>query len=267
MCPTADAESVTICGRILDVGTNQPVDGSGLEVLPYDALEFAQNPGGLMHEERYVDSCGRFRVANVVRPSLGFVALSVDDIGGADVHGRAAIVVSPAAGETLSGERLYAIRHGLDGAWTDAAGLDGGSFVERGAILAIFSDPGGDPMPGVTVTENGAAEVANDYYFADADPSTRTTVDPVAAQSGANGSALKIDSQLSEHAGTIGGSPLCDSALAVTIPGVLLVAPRRCVPTLTAAPPEICVDGVCEPRRLPLVVRGYRIERVLPETP
>ena len=114
----------------------------------------------------------------------------------------------------------------MDGAFSV---LSDPSFVARGALLTIFLDAEGDPVPGVTVTEGGATEPANDYHFSDTTPSSRSTVDAAMNATGPNGAALKINSALVEHSGTGGCDTEWERALAASIPDVLFVAVRRCL--------------------------------------
>lgn len=233
-CPAASPNRVSVCGRILDVETSQPVEGPAVvDITPYDALEFAGNPNGatpLAYEDKLVDACGRFRLHNINRPSLGFLGLAVDDPSGgtADTYAMGAVAFAVGSGENRNRERVFAIRHATDAQWTSQAGLIGQSFVTRGALLAIFLDEEGEPVAGVTVTEAGATEPQNDYYFAGANPWTRTTVNPSLTATGANGSALKIDSALVEHSGEGNCVGTWDSALAASIPDVLFVTIRHC---------------------------------------
>jgi hypothetical protein len=229
-CPLAGVNRVSICGRILDVENDQaaPVD-----LQAYDALEWAGSPftaTPLAFEDKTIDECGRFRFHNLQRPSLGFVALVTDDPGDADAHAPAAVTFPVSSAQVLNRARTYAIRHATDAQWTATAGLDGESFVTRGALLTVFLDADGNPVEGVAVTEGGATEPINDYYFANANPNARTTIDPRMAATGPNGSALKIDSVLVEHSGSGGEPPGCtwSSTIAASVPGTLFVAIRSC---------------------------------------
>ena len=244
-CPEAtSANRINVCGRIWDVETGDRVgtivdgevcregntDGACiLDIEPYSALDFAQDTSTppLGYASKYLDTCGRFQLVDVIQPQLGYLGLGVDDAGGADEHGigGAAMAVSP--GQTRDGVTVFAIRRATDAAWTSQAGLTGLSFVERGVILLEFHGADG-PASGVTATEGPGADPANDYYFSDTTPNTRRTVDPTRTTTGANGAALMVISNLVDHSGTGGG---CNwtSGLATTIEDVMFYAPRECL--------------------------------------
>jgi hypothetical protein len=231
-CPTASTNRVTVCGRILDVATEQAVVSATLALTPYDALEYAGNPDGatpLQYDAVSYDECGRFRMTNIARPQLGFIALATDDLegSGVDAYADAVVAFPVSSGQAYPRQRVYAISHTTDAQWSSQAAVSP-SFVTSGAVLMIFLE-NGVPVPGVTVTEGGATEPANDYYFANANPWARTTIDPTMTATGGNGSALKLSSALVEHSGSDGSCEgVWNSALAASIPGVLFVAIREC---------------------------------------
>jgi len=244
--PSPDPARVNVCGRIFDVESNllvgAPLEGAvcrpgmtdgacRLEILPYHALAFAGDTDipPLPFDRSYLDTCGRFQLENVRYPDLGYLGLGVDDVGGADDFGKGGLATQVFQGESRGGLVMYAISHTTDATWSSAANLVGDSLVERGAILAVFTRDGA-PVEGVVVTEGGAPDVANDYYFSDTTPDTRRSVDPLRAATGPNGSALLLNSGLVEHSGTGGETDGCrwSSGLATTIGGVLLHMPREC---------------------------------------
>ena len=231
-CPTASANRVTVCGRVLDVATENAVVSPTVELTAYDALEYTSSPDTatpLQYEALTMDECGRYRMTNIVRPQLGFIALATDDPPNADIDAYAeAVVAFPvSSGDTRERERVYVISHTTNAQWSSQAGLSP-SFIDRGALLMIFLE-NSEPVAGVTVTEGGQTEPANDYYFANANPWARTTIDPDMSATGPNGSALKLNSGLVEHSGTQGTCEgVWESALAASIPGVLFVSIRNC---------------------------------------
>lgn len=231
-CPGAATNRVTVCGRINDVATEAAIVSPAVSLTAYDALEYAGSPDTatpLPYEALTMDECGRFRMVDIVRPQLGFIALATDDPenAGVDAYAEAAVAFPVSSGDTRPRERVYAISHTTDAQWSSQAGLSP-SFVDRGAILMIFLNEG-EPVAGVTVTEGGATEPGNDHYFANANPWARTTIDPAMTATGPNGSALKLDSSLVEHSGNNGTCEgVWESALAASIPGVLFVAIRNC---------------------------------------
>lgn len=223
---------VTVCGQIRDVATDESVTSGAVAIKAYDALEFAGDPNNapeLAYESALIDACGRYRIEGIQRPSLGFLALAVDDVGDADVHAKTAIAFPVSNGEIRPDTTVYEMTHAIDAEWTMTAGLDDPSFVTRGALLTIFLDADGNPVPGVTVTEGGATEPANDFHFSDTTPSSRSTVDPAMNATGPNGAALKINSALVEHSGAGGCDTEWERTLAASIPDVLFVATRRCL--------------------------------------
>jgi hypothetical protein len=244
-CPEPPSNRVTVCGRIFDVETGGMIDPlvvgevcrdgvtSGacvLDVEPYDALAYAQDTSidPQDYATKYMDSCGRFEITDIVRPGLGYLGLGIDDRGATDDYGIGGAAFAISNGERLNGFHAYAVKHTTDASWTAAALLTGQSFLERGVILMEFHDAQGNPVEGVTVVQGGAPQTASDYYFSDTTADTHRTIDPLQNTTGANGSALKINSTLVEHSGTGGGCADWSSALATTIPGVMLYAPREC---------------------------------------
>lgn len=246
-CPTASPGRVSVCGRLFDVETGVGIEaasprwqacGSGeeatdgpcqLDIRFYDALDFAGNPNGatpLTYQTLLRDDCGRFVAHNVQRPSLGFLGIGVDDgAGQPDDHRLTGVAFAVSSGQVRSREPVFALQRATDTAWSAQAGLGASTFVDRGAILTLFTDDEGTPVPGVRVTSNGSVRAADDFYYSDLDPKTRATVDPSRTTTGPNGASLMLNSSLVEHSGA-GGEPAgCSwsSGLAASIPGVLFV--------------------------------------------
>lgn len=240
-CGAADPGRVNVCGWLVDVenGTRLEAEGAdgvcdetseggacGLEVRFYDALQFAANPNTapVGYDELYVDECGRFRATNVVRPSLGFIAIATDDAEGTPDTRRLAAWAAP----VTSGQALYVfapvMRTQTDARWTETAGLTGDTIVDRGAVLLTFTS-GGTPVAGVTATASGGTPTV--YYFSDT-TTRRSTIAPAQTSTGANGSAVVLGTQLGEHSATGGGCATWSSGQAASIPGVLLVGERTC---------------------------------------
>lgn len=235
---------ISVCGRIRDVETDDLVepsvvgapcrDGSRegaciLDIEPYDALTFAGNTSTppLSHASKYLDTCGRFQIVDVVRPMLFYLGLGVDDVDStADDYGIGGTAMNTSPNQTIDGVVVYAITHATDAAWTAQAGLPGDSFVERGAVLMVFRDDG-VPVEGVTPIEGPAPDTASDYFFSDP-TATRRTIDPLLDVTGPNGSTVMINSNLVEHSGTGGGCSNWSSGLATSIRGVMFYAPREC---------------------------------------
>lgn len=233
---------VTVCGRIVDTGTGEPMQATepttapcdpdaptdtgpcSLDVAVYDALGFAAGPTGVSPQavgESMVDECGRFRLANVARPFSGLIAIGVDGPARA-LTGR---MLETGPGETITNVAAYATASSTDASWTSSAGLAGASFANRGVVMAIFRH-GDAPVGGVGITRGGMLVPAESYYFsADDTGTTRATIDPTRSTTGPNGAALMIGSSLGQHSGT-GGEPAgCawPDALAVSAPPAVWV--------------------------------------------
>lgn len=246
-CPSASPGRVSVCGHLVDVETDEQlraefpayaVCGSGSEATDgacqlaitfYDALDFAGNPTGatpLGVSEFLLDDCGRFIAHDVQRPSLGFLGIAVDDASGApDDHRLTGVAFPVSSGQVLANTKVYGLATTTDAAWTAQAGLGGSTFNDRGAVLTLFTDSTGGPVSGVQVRSNGSVRPADDYYFGDATPRTRTTVDADLTATGPNGASLLLNSALVEHSGTGGEPSGCSwsSSLAASIAGVVFV--------------------------------------------
>ncbi len=248
VCPPASPGKVSVCGRIYEVGDqnaslgNQPDIWCGgptpsgacsLRLDFFPALPFASNPTGtppMIAQEMRVDGCGRFYAYNLDEPELGYMAVGIDD---ADPNQDDRVLTWAAMPATSGGSyriEAYTQTRELDDQWSAAAGLAEPSFGTRGALLLIFEDQNGNPVPGVTITENGTAEPQNDYYFSDTDPDTRLTIDPARATTGANGAVVKLLSSLVNHSGSGGEPSNCSwvSSLAASVQGTLYVARYGC---------------------------------------
>ena len=225
-CPAPGGSDVSLCGRMFDVADDGPVGtitsnaacdpsaptASGpcsMVITFYDAVDLAQNPTGstpLAADSLLVDGCGRFRAEGVTAPSQGFVAVMVDDAASvADTHVPSVAMVPNAAARPADNFYLPAVRAATDAEWTTSAGLVGSSFATRGALLFLFRYQA-NPRAGVAVERNGSAIPDDDFYFSDV-ATERRTVNASLGATGANGSALVINtSSLVEHGGT-GGEP------------------------------------------------------------
>jgi hypothetical protein len=135
------------------------------------------------------------------------------------------------ANQTVEQLSALAIRASTVQLWTDSAGSPFGlaTFAEHGTLFATFSKDG-VPVSGVTVTRNGSAAPADDYYFSDSGADSRTTVNSAQTVTGANGAALVTDSDLVTHSGTGSESGGCvwSEELTDAIAGVVTVADFNC---------------------------------------
>jgi hypothetical protein len=102
---------------------------------------------------------------------------------------------------------VYSQTWALDAQRSIAGGLSGQCFALRGALLMLFG------QAGVKLTEDHVVEPANDYYFSDSPPGQRLQIDPLLDETGTNGAALKLESELVDHSG-LGGCTTWDEELA-----------------------------------------------------
>jgi len=186
--------AVTVCGRLLDVETSAYVGDPAVEIRFINPIASDLTVLATTHP----DACGRFVVDNVLGLLPGYVIVTTDDdnlLGGDYV--RVASMIPVALGNSVR-TNVFAMRADTDVAWSAAAGLGDRTFSERGAVVAIFLDARkapvspfqGAPIEGVAITEDGAVDAARDHYFADTQPSSRATLAPARALTGANGSAI-----------------------------------------------------------------------------
>jgi hypothetical protein len=95
-----------------------------------------------------------------------------------------------------------------------------------GMFVAIFraARTGQINQAGVTILRGGAPIPADDFYFAAAQ-ATRTTIDPVASATGANGTALVTNAQLDGYIGAGGLPAECsyEGHAGVSLPFVLFI--------------------------------------------
>ena len=220
--PPAEQNTVSLCGRIYDLETSQPLDDGladngepwrTVEIRIFDPFVFIGNPAAAPLMKGLPDSCGRYALLEVPRPVAGIVALAIDDIvneQGAPVFGdtlvQTGIADTIAAGDVRVGQRAWVFRRTTDAAWSQAAGFTDPqqSFGSRGVYIPIFLGPGAAPAPfpgnptenaQVAILDNGIRTVRaeNDFYFDDTDPLRRSTLSTTRAQTGRNGTALYIN--------------------------------------------------------------------------
>jgi len=261
-CPSASPNRVTVCGRLRDVETDAIVSetsptftscdldnptASGpchLKITFYDALDFAGNPTGAVPLDLQAyrqDDCGRFVAENIQRPSLGFLGIAVDDAADTtDDHRLTGVAFAVSSGQVRNNQIAYAMQSTTDAAWAVQAGLGASTFADRGAVLTRFTGSSGTPVTGVRVISNGSQRPADDFYFVDTIPTSRTTVAPLQAQTGPNGASLLLNSPLVEHSGTGGAPAGCSwtASLAASIAGVIFVQHTVLESTTTGGPCE-----------------------------
>jgi len=248
-CAAPQAGKASVCGRLWDAETDLPIasvvgavgarcnaaaptaDGPcSLQVRFYDALDFAGDPVGAqplqVPDGVYVDDCGRYRGIDMPRATFGFIGIGVDDAPGtADRHVLTGVSTSNAfASLPATGFRAYVTRHTTDQAWTTSAGLGGQTFGQRGVLLAVFRYHD-QPVAGVAVRRNSAAIPADDYYFGGTTIG-RISVETARTVTGANGSALIINSPTPIAHDGVGNEPagcVWPSTLGASIPGAVFV--------------------------------------------
>lgn len=248
-CPTPVAGKQTICGQLFDFETNQPFAASGamgtrctgaatsgpcaLAVRAFDAISFGMNPSTavpLVVDETYVDDCGRYRLADITVPGGPFIGLGIDDAnmamaGPAGVTNTVGAATAKAAGEaTRSFEAFVAPK-----TTTDAWAASGGPPMSGGIFAMVFraGKTGAANQAGVT---RAGPTVGSNYYFTAAQ-ATRTTVDPAAIVTGANGTALVTGASLAQgftFTGT-GLPPECQysSHAGIALPFILFIQVAR----------------------------------------
>jgi len=244
-CPAADTGKVTVCGVLYDAETDDEIkDGTGTPCDPgsptssgpcsitlqfYDALAFAQNPTGttpVTPELLTINDCGHYVAKNIPAPGTGYLAVGVEDLAPNDNYTLTGVAIPAMSGLQRKGLKTYAVRNSSDDKWSSGAGV-AQNFSQLGAYMPIFLY-GDVPASGVVVTSNGSpVPTNNEWFFSDTDPSERAMIVDAATQpaTGANGSAIVINTPLVNHSGQ-GGEPtgcVWHSDLAAAIAGVYFV--------------------------------------------
>lgn len=206
-CRSPSPINVTVCGRVVDVETSEVIKAPTDVIVQF--FNFADFPSGPSLAEVTPDECGWFEAADIFGIP-GVLVMSTDDQGGGGTYSRVVSVLSSFPGNIVPANAPV-LRATVDQAWGDAAGLGGDSFSDVGALLLMFFDVtepwvfpySGAPVSGVTITENGAAQSSDDYYFSDTDPLLRTTVDIGLFSTGADGAGLIVNTvPLNEYSGS-----------------------------------------------------------------
>jgi len=230
-CPKPTGTKQTICGQLYDFkdgsklqqGTMPmgiPCDPSmpttsgpcALQILPFDAIDFADGiggtPGPLANNGVVIDDCGRYKVKEIETSGTGpFIALGIDDAGGALGNPAgitvAAAVATPKIGATATqGLEAFIVNQTTAGGWI----AGGANFGTTGIYATVFrKHKAGNPgdqfeyQTGVQVTKAGNPVTANDFYFAAA-ATDRTTLDGNAMVTGENGTALVNSASVGDSA-------------------------------------------------------------------
>ena len=248
-CAAPMAGRSTICGRLFDSQTDQPIEAAGatgalcdpdnptadgpcsFKLSYVDALQFAMTPTStpeLMSDSTIVDDCGRFKATNIALSSFGFTGIAIDDAAG--TGDRVKLTGVALDDDTAKPARRFAgyvTRNETDLAWTTTSGIAGESFATRGVLAAVFRH-GPMSVAGVAMRRGGNPIADDDFYFTDASNSTRNTVSPAGGQAvtGMNGTALVIDAPAPTEHGGAGAEPAgCrwPASLAASIRGVVFM--------------------------------------------
>ena len=234
-CATAAGGTMTVCGRIYDVENDTPIgsttdsspcpaggEASGacaLVIRAFDALAFAQNPGGatpLTAAETYLDHCGRFRLRDIEPAAAPFIGLGVLNHPAQGGTNKLTGIAFPTAPNSADPDVVaYTTRAATDMLWTMGTG-ESTSLAEQGVYVNIYrdhpinADPlSGEPAMGVQILRGGAAIANDDFYFTDSSPNLRTMVAPTSqTTTGANGTGLVLrQPSLAPYTGTMGPLP------------------------------------------------------------
>jgi hypothetical protein len=251
-CPAPQSGKLTLCGRLYDTETDQPIEAANatgelctastatgpcsLKLLFFDALEFSINPmtaNPIVPTTLDVDDCGRFVAQNLSRPSFGFIGAGTDDANGQPDRYVLTGVATPNASATPARDfRIYATLKSTDADWSSSAAIGGASFAERGVLAAVFRHRGA-PVAGVRVRRSANFIPNDDFYFSDTgvgrttvSPHVNNDTSPGVGSTGPNGTALVINvSSATNHDGSGGEPANCrwPESLAAAIPTVVFV--------------------------------------------
>ncbi len=250
-CPETDPDRVTLCGLLVDFENGSPVgtpsfhpgvcdpsspSSSGpcaLSVSFYDAVAFAQDPSSaqpLRPGDLTVTDCGNVVAHNLPVPPSGLLAVLVDDAGPLDDYDASTVVVATRAGDWIGNESLYAVRRATDQSWTQSAGdpFAGQSFGDVGVYVPTFRWHLA-PVSGVGIAGDGSTAA---YFFSDAAPEQRTTVNATQTRTGVNGTALVVGTPAANYQ-AFGGPAGC------SWPALVGPAPRGVVAIAD-------LDGTCQ---------------------
>ena len=225
-CPASSAGFASVCGRIFDTETGARVGAASAEVYSvkiFDPLAFRADPTTPPLVAGPPDACGRFAFTDVPVPATGLLSAAVT-AGTAPTEPviSTAVAVPAAAGAVVDGVRAFSTRATTEQAWAVSAGLAPGSIAQTGAYLAVFL-AGGLPVAGVTMLAAGAPSPASDFYFSDASPLSRRTVDPLLDVTGANGAALFLDGPLTQYSGAGPAGCSFPALVGGSSPGIIVV--------------------------------------------
>jgi hypothetical protein len=243
----------TICGQLYDFENNEPFANPGatgtpcaagattgpcaLTIKAYDAVVFAMTGGGeLTTDPVYIDDCGRYRVPEVTQPGPpGFIALGIDDtappVGPSGVTNAIGVTTTAAPNTATRDFEAFIVKASTYMGWATS----GAPALTAGLYAPVYRGhkTGTDLASNVVVTfapmsmpTNMMTNKDRDFYFG-ASATTRTTLDPAANATGANGTALFSGATLAEvYSGAGGGIPstcLWEVHAAQAIPGIIFI--------------------------------------------
>ena len=259
-CPAgSDSSKQTICGQLYDLETGAPFADAGaggapcsgppaaagpcaLQLTAYDAVQFGMNPMTaipLTVGNAYVDTCGRFRLTDVSTPGGPYIGIGIDDasagnMGPAGVTNAVGIAVPKFGGSATKDVEGFIVKQSTTQAWEASGGPALANGIYVGLFRAHCTGAGctGDafaPQPGVSFTKSGTAIPSLDSYFVATD-TMRTTIDPTATATGANGTGLLDMVSVNDgfvYSGTGGITDTTDcrwqTAAAAALPNIVFV--------------------------------------------
>ncbi len=198
-CPQPPSGDITLCGRVVDLETSQPITTDPPDVRVFDPTKLRQDPLNAVELAVVTpDVCGYF-TTTIDGSSEGLVVHTGSIPIFSNDPRRVISLVMTQPGQVYR-QNAWVLGRTVDQRWSTDANLSGPSFAESGSILPIFVNvnqqaPDGSPLQGVPVagvamTADGSALTDGAYYFSDADSLTRSTVAPAQMTTGTNGSGL-----------------------------------------------------------------------------
>lgn len=267
-CPMTPASGKqNICGQIYDFETNMPYVATGaagtrcttgatdgpcaLSIVPYDAVAFAMNPTGatpLAVDDVCIDDMGRYYLKNVTEPAGPYIGMGLDDTAAANmgpmgITNTVGVALKKDPDKATTGFEEWIVKPSTTAAWA----ASGGPMISTGYYAPVYrahcvdttgSGPGcsGDLFAnasGVQFTRSSMTEPLNTFYF-QAAQTTRHDVDTTATATGANGTALVNNAQISDSLAYSGTGGLTDTTnckwdtkAGQTLPGVVFIQVYR----------------------------------------
>jgi hypothetical protein len=246
-CPQPATGKQTICGQLHDLETGVPFSDANatcaqcgtptatgvcsLQLRALDAVKFGMNPmdpaAVLTTGPIYLDDCGRYRIPDITLPTNPFVGIGIDDAamamqGPAGTTNAIGLATPAVPNIAVKDFEAFVAPASTTTAWSNS----GGPSITSGMFVAIFraARTGQTNQAGVTILRGVAPIPGDDFYFTAAE-TTRTTIEPAATATGANGTALVTNAMLDGYIGA-GGLPsecIYEGHAGVSLPFVLFV--------------------------------------------